>query len=1170
MSTRKKTDSPIECNYSRKNSSKTEFLPLSGQEIRLQAERAIQSNFPNSPEDITKLSPEEIQRTLHELRVHQIELEMQNEELRKIQLELGAARERYFDFFDLAPVGYITISERGVILEANLMAAEILGVVREELTKKHFSRFIFKADQDIYYLHHKQLFENREAQGYELRILRKKGPEIWAHLSSTVTQDPNCDPICHITLVNITERKQTEETLFEQQQVFRTLVENSPDIIARYDRNCQRIYVNPAYLKTAQIPQQELLTTSPIQLSPLPAASASVLQNLLRKVLDSGVSEAVDVIWPQVDNINHWFDISAFPEYDHKGQVVSVMTVSRDITERKRTEEEHKAQIRSLESLDRIDQVIKQETNVEKMMRNVVDTVFSIFDCDRAWLFYPCDPDVPSFRVPVEINRPEYPGANVQDIDLPMSPDLAQNLREALESDDPVTYVAGTEKPINNLTAEQFGVQSQILVPLYPKLGKPWVFSMHQCSYPRVWTKEEIKLVKEISRRVSDGLSSVLFLRELQENEERFRAIFEQAAVGIAHVSLNGQLLEVNQKFCDIVGYTKEELLQKTFQEITYSDDLNENLKYINQILAGEIQTYSMEKRYICKDGSLVWINLTVSINNHIHNEQGYFISVIEDISERKLANEISKQRFFELEALHDISNVLRSAKTSEEALPLLLEETLKALKTNAGTIWLYNPDINELQSTVSRGWFEQIKESSIRPGEGIAGTVFSSQQLHLSTEFRNDSLAYATTREQLPLGWGGICLPICTGKVAIGVIFVSVPSEHPIVPEQVKLLESLTDMAGVTLHRMSLYEETVNQLDRLQSLQKIDQAIIASTDLRLTLNILLEHIATQLKVDAADVLLFNPNTLMLEFTAGRGFRTHAIENTHIRLGESYAGLVALERRAVRLNNSAIKQESKPFTALWVSEEFADYYAVPLIVKGQVKGVLELFHRAPMATEQNWVNFLETLSVQTAIAIENAQLFDQLQRSNIDLSLAYDATLEGWARALDLRDKETEGHTQRVTELTVILARAMGISESKAVHVRRGALLHDIGKMGVPDSILLKPGELTEEEWKLMRQHPQYAFDMLAPIDFLNPALDIPYCHHEKWDGSGYPRGLKGEQIPLVARLFAVVDVWDALLSDRPYRKSWSKEKTINYIKAGIGTHFDPKVVQIFLSEMGL
>jgi putative nucleotidyltransferase with HDIG domain len=239
---------------------------------------------------------------------------------------------------------------------------------------------------------------------------------------------------------------------------------------------------------------------------------------------------------------------------------------------------------------------------------------------------------------------------------------------------------------------------------------------------------------------------------------------------------------------------------------------------------------------------------------------------------------------------------------------------------------------------------------------------------------------------------------------------------------------------------------------------------------------------------------------------------------------------------------------------------------MPLIAKGQVKGVLDIFNRSSLSPDDEWFEFLQTLANQAAIAIDSAQLFEDLQRSNVDLSLAYDATIEGWSGALDLRDKETEGHSRRVTETTITLARAMGaFSEAELIHIRRGALLHDIGKMGIPDHILLKPGKLTDEEWQIMRQHPTYAYELLSPISYLNPALDIPYCHHEKWDGSGYPRGLKGDRIPLAARIFAVVDVWDALSSDRAYRPALPAAEVREHIRAGAGTHFDPEVVRAFL-----
>jgi putative nucleotidyltransferase with HDIG domain len=241
---------------------------------------------------------------------------------------------------------------------------------------------------------------------------------------------------------------------------------------------------------------------------------------------------------------------------------------------------------------------------------------------------------------------------------------------------------------------------------------------------------------------------------------------------------------------------------------------------------------------------------------------------------------------------------------------------------------------------------------------------------------------------------------------------------------------------------------------------------------------------------------------------------------------------------------------------------------VPLIAKGLLKGVLEIFSRTPITTDPDWMNYLETLGGQAAIAVDNAQLFEGMQRSNQELVTAYDATIAGWSLAMDLRDKETEGHTQRVTELTIKLAKRLGINEQEQVQIRRGALLHDIGKLGVPDQILLKPGKLTEEEWEIMRQHPTHAYEMLLPIKYLRPALDIPYAHHEKWDGTGYPRKLKGEQIPLAARIFAIIDVWDALRSDRPYRPGWSVERVREYILEQSGKHFDPFVVNAFLKML--
>jgi len=373
-----------------------------------------------------------------------------------------------------------------------------------------------------------------------------------------------------------------------------------------------------------------------------------------------------------------------------------------------------------------------------------------------------------------------------------------------------------------------------------------------------------------------------------------------------------------------------------------------------------------------------------------------------------------------------------------------------------------------------------------------------------------------------------------------------------------------------VTLHdireRRNAEARIAKQFHKISALRKIDLAITGSLDLRIALNIILDQLVTLLEVDAASVLLFNTTTQSLEFAAGRGFKSDALKYTHLRLGEGYAGRAALSRKLVQIPDLRSATGELKRSKDIREEGFVSYCAVPLIAKGNVKGVVEVFSRTFKPTDAEWLDFLETLAGQTAIAVDSAATFEELQRTNGELELAYDATLEGWSHALDLRDKETEGHTERVTHMTVQLARQMHIPETQIKHIRRGALLHDIGKLGIPDSILLKPGPLSDEEWVVMRKHPVYAYEWLSPILYLRLALDIPWCHHEKYDGTGYPRGLKGENIPLPARIFAIVDVFDAVTSDRPYRKAWSREKAIAHIAALAGTHFDSIAVNAFLN----
>jgi putative nucleotidyltransferase with HDIG domain len=261
-----------------------------------------------------------------------------------------------------------------------------------------------------------------------------------------------------------------------------------------------------------------------------------------------------------------------------------------------------------------------------------------------------------------------------------------------------------------------------------------------------------------------------------------------------------------------------------------------------------------------------------------------------------------------------------------------------------------------------------------------------------------------------------------------------------------------------------------------------------------------------------------------------------------------------------------LRQDTHPGAqALHRGIGFSGSAVLPLLTRGQSKGVLQVFFRSMHGPNPDWQTFLQSLALQAAIGIDHVEMLENLKRTNRELASAYDETIKGWAQALELRDKETAGHAERVSGMTVRLATSMGLAGESLDHIRRGAFLHDIGKMAIPDSILGKTGPLTPDDWVTMKQHSTFGYNMLSNIEYLKPALDVVLYHHEKWDGSGYPRGLNGEEIPLSARIFTVVDVWDALTSKRPYRLAWPTNEVRSYLIKESGKQFDPRIVDEFL-----
>jgi PAS domain S-box-containing protein len=655
-----------------------------------------------------------------------------------------------------------------------------------------------------------------------------------------------------------------------------------------------------------------------------------------------------------------------------------------------------------------------------------------------------------------------------------------------------------------------------------------------------------------------------------KRGEELFRTLFELSPDSIFIIDPHDEkgmwpIVDCNEAACRINGYTREELIGHEIELLNSSPGTPESRSvYLEKLRKAGTLRYEVSHRR--KDGTQFFAEVAHTLLSVGGREM--LLGIDRDITERIKAQEEITHRLEELEAINKVSSALRAAQTLEEMLPILLVQTLEVMHATQGSIWLYDSGKDELEAVITRGYNGPegaAQPPPVKPGQGIAGRVFVDGQPFIFGNSKLHPNPSQATRELAMPGVGGAAVPIRTLNDVIGTFIVNVALPRELTPGEIHLLTTLSEIAGNAIRRTVLHQETDRRLRQLTALSEIDRAISSSVDLHMNLAMLLKQVVTQLGVHAAGVLLFNPVSQMLEPVAASGFRTRFHEQTFQRLGEGYAGRAALDRQILHIPNLAKRNDNPLSASAQADEGFVSYFAVPLVAKGKIKGVLEIFHRAPLNRNAEWLDFLNTLAGQAAIAIENATLFENLQRSNFELSMAYDATIEGWSRALDLRDKETEGHTRRVTEITVRLAQTFGLGEAELSQVRWGALLHDIGKMGIPDGILLKQGPLTDEEWVIMKQHPDFAYQMLLPIQYLRSALDIPYHHHEKWDGTGYPLGLKGEQIPLTARLFAVVDVWDALRSDRPYRPAWPEKKALDHIRALSGTHFDPQVVNVFL-----
>ncbi len=937
----------------------------------------------------------------------------------------------------------------------------------------------------------------------------------------------------------LAERKMAEEALRVSEDRFRRAVMQAPIPIQIHAEDGEILIVNDAWLHQSQYSREEIPTLSDWIHRAYAGRQADIQAEIdrLYQIVES-MHEGEDVILTGAGEKRIW-DFNSSPLGVLPDGRRIVISMAKDVTAQKHAESLQAA-------VYRISDATSSNIGMDEFYRVVHEALKSVMVAENFYIaLYDRESDLLSF--------PYY--ADERD-DAPRTAPLGGG---------PTGYVIRKGEPLFGKSETMKVLEEQgILVPAGTRsidwLGVPLkirnetIGVMAVQTYDRGirYTQRDLDILGYVSTQVASSIERKQAEEDLQTSEMRYRLSARATNDVIWEWDIVSDEEVWSENLHPLFGYDVEAIDTQDFwwEDHIHPQDRQRVLEKLNDTLLNDENIWEDEYRFKRNDGSMAYIVDRGYIERNSNGKPVRMIGAMSDITDRRRREE-------ELEALASVSAALRVAGSRTEILQVVLDQILLRFDARGAVLILRRTSTDELVVEGARGEWANFLGTRAPMNGSVSRHVMTTGKPHVENDLSAETLL---SLNGLAKGVGSfVSAPLSTPSGMIGAL--NLGRAAPFRPEDVRLVMNIADMAANAIQRASAYEQMKQQIERIKVLRTIDLFIASGADLHLTMQTILNQAVAHLGIDAADILALNPSVHALEFAEGIGFRTAGVRQTSLRLGEGFAGQAVLKREMIAVEDIALLKNHP----LFMLEGFIRYYGVPLIAKGDVKGVMEVLHRAPLDVDRDWLDFLESLAAQAALAMDNASLFSSLQRSNLELGIAYEATLEGWSAALDLRDKETEGHTQRVTNLTLALAEAMGVSEKDRVQIRRGALLHDIGKMGIPDRILLKPDVLTGEEWEIMRQHPVYAYKLLYPIPHLRPALDIPYCHHERWDGSGYPRGLKEEAIPLAARIFAVADVWDALCSDRPYRPAWVRETALSYIKSLSGVHFDPKVIEVFL-----
>ena len=694
---------------------------------------------------------------------------------------------------------------------------------------------------------------------------------------------------------------------------------------------------------------------------------------------------------------------------------------------------------------------------------------------------------------------------------------------------------------------------------------------------------ERTHVLLESNQRLTEETSlRAQALEELRESREIYRRFFQTSRDAVFISSEDGRWIDMNESAIELFGYQqREDIWSDSILDLYWEPEARK--KYTKTIKdQGFAKDYPIKFRK--KDGSsfdTLISAIPYEIGGKVIGYQGF----IRDISEELQAEDERQQLLKQQSVINDLSIEMGTILTLDDTYQSIAShvkelfelEVFNLLKfdqqqecVQVELVWESDPSNKSGELFQAR--FENIDQSIqnqvIRSRKPLYIPDFwlyhQDNDLELAAK-NNGGGVSGLDKDDSQFACSMLFAPVVVEDQTIGVLQILKQETNAYSQEDLAVLTRIANVVAIGLQKAYLYKASDKLVEKLVTLQRIEQVILENLSLPTTLDVLVDQLVKELGVDAVDILYFHPTLKTLKFITQTGFRQNILQHTDLELGEGYAGTAAQSRSTIHIPDLPEEDMELTRSLEFAAEQFISYFGVPLLTKGKLVGVLEVFQRSPLNPDQEWLELLEMVAGLAAIAIDLQNLHNDLERSQTEITKAFDAIIEGWAQALELRGIEPEGHWIRVEDLTLRLARKLELNEDTLPDIRRGALLHDIGKMGIPDQVLHKGTSLTKEERKMIGRHPIDAYELLKSVDTLHSALDIPLYHHEQWDGEGYPYGLSGEKIPLPARIFAIVDVWDALLTDRPYRKAWPKEKALAHIKKQSGKHFDPQVVKAFL-----